>query len=265
MTRILKYALPALACLVFSCSVERNLTLVQYSVGVFNKSGSDSMDEIVAMMKEAGADVLSLNELDSCTTRTGGVFQLGEFASKMGSWDYTFARAIDYKGGGYGIGLASDPRREVVGRDRFILDRGEGDEYRACAVQEFRHFVVLTTHLEHRHHATALAQAKAIDEWAAARYGISDKPVFLCGDLNSRPESAVLEMLKGRWKVLSPEECTYSADNPHKCIDYVLLLDNPGASRVRVRKAAVLKGFSSGDVRTASDHLPVLVKFSIKR
>ena len=49
---------------------------MQYNVGVFHKSGSSSLQMVSDMMKELQVDVISLNELDSVTTRTGKVDQL---------------------------------------------------------------------------------------------------------------------------------------------------------------------------------------------
>jgi hypothetical protein len=67
--------------------------LVTYNAGTFNKYIADDYPLVAEMMREVGADAVCLNELDSCTTRTGGVFQLERIARAMGGWDYRFGRA----------------------------------------------------------------------------------------------------------------------------------------------------------------------------
>lgn len=54
-----------------SCShkSQKALRVVQYDVGAFSKEIENSIPMISDMMKELGADVISLNELDSCNRR----------------------------------------------------------------------------------------------------------------------------------------------------------------------------------------------------
>ena len=55
--------------------------LVTYNVGVFTKYVSDGSYQMIAdMMTEGKADLVGITELDSCTVRTGRVFQLKKFA-----------------------------------------------------------------------------------------------------------------------------------------------------------------------------------------
>ena len=255
----------ALLPLLLSCSASRRLSIVTYNVGAFNKSHYSSIEEIASMMKEVKADVISLNEVDSCTVRTGKVDQIKEFASELGGWDYTYAKAIDHQGGGYGIGIVSAPGYKPVVSGHFILDKGEGKEYRACAVNEYENFILLTTHLENKVPAVRLQQIKAVCQWVEDHYKDADKPIFLCGDMNSAPDSAVLSYLKKNWTVLSPADYTMPSWEPRKCIDYILVYNNAAAATVKVKVARVIKKFKTGNVAKTSDHLPVLVKVSIPK
>ena len=214
------------------------------------------------MVRELGVSALSMNELDSCNTRHN-VFQIKLFAEAMGGWDYTFAQALDYKGGGYGIGIASDPSLQLQKRFRLKLDRGDGSEQRALAVCEFRDFVFCSTHLDHKSKTAQLVQAAAITEWIKATYGNTDKPVFLCGDFNALPTSETISYMKREWTILSPFDFTYPASQPVKCIDYIMVYRN-AASRVELLEAEVPVAFKSGDVRVASDHLPVYVDVKLR-
>ena len=140
------------------------LRLATYNVGVFSKSGTNTTLMIVEMMKELGVCALSMNELDSCNTRHQ-VFQLKSFAREMGSWDYTYAPALNYKGGWYGIGIASNPKLNIIRRFRLKLSQAGGSEVRALAVSEFQDFVFCSTHLDHKSKDAQLVQAGEITAW----------------------------------------------------------------------------------------------------
>ena len=237
-------------------AAEDTLRLATYNVGVFSKSGTNTTNMVAAMAKELGVSALSLNELDSCNTRNN-VFQIKRFAEAMGGWDYTFAQALNYKGGGYGIGIASDPSLQIQKRMRLKLERGDGSEQRALAVCEFRDFVFCSTHLDHTSKKAQLSQATAINNWVKSTYGNTDKPVILCGDFNAEPDSEAIQLMRQGWTQLSGVDNTYSTKNPRKCIDYVFAYK--AAAPVEVLSSEVL----TAGTESFSDHFPVkvVVKF----
>ena len=232
-----------------------------YNIGNFNKTETNSTAMVSNMMKELGVQALSMNELDYYNQRHN-VDQVKAFATLMGGWNSFFAPAIDYKGGKYGIGVASAPELKVVRTEALTLPKGDGSEQRALAVVEFEPFVFASTHLDHKSKAAQLDQAKTIEAWVEKEYGTTDKPVFLCGDFNALPESETMKYMFGNWTILSPLEPTYNAINPSKCIDYILVYKN-AAAKVEKLEAKVMRTFSSGDVTVASDHLPVYVDVRI--
>ena len=237
------------------------LILGTYNVGVFGKSGSNTTEMVASMMKELGVQVLSLNELDSCTVRHPE-FQIKDFAEAMGGWNYNFAPAMDYQGGAYGEGIASCPELTPVRQYSVTLDRAGGAEQRVLAVSVFDSFVFCSTHLDHRSSEAQLSQVRQICAWASANYGDSDMPVFLCGDLNAEPDSETMALIRKDWTILSPLEFSFSAQNPRKCIDYIMVYRN-AASRVKLLSSGIVSDFKSGDVTVASDHLPVFVKVKL--
>ena len=85
--------------------------------------------------------------------------------------------------------------------------------------------------------------------------------VFLCGDFNDTPGSLTLGVFSGDWQLLSDTSYSFSSIDPHVCIDYILVLKN--MARVKPIKSEVMHKFESGDVKHASDHLPVYVKVRI--
>ena len=265
MRRILRLlaAVPFLLTPVFyGCRGYDTVRIVTYNVGTFTKFEENSMVMISDMMKELDADVISMNELDSCARRTGSRYQLEAFARMMGDWRYIFGPAMPFDGGSYGDGLASSPGLMLVGSWSAGLPKGGGAEPRALAVMEFDGFVVASTHLDHVSDSAQVLQVQVITDTLKARYGNSGIPVFLCGDMNAVPGSTTVTELKKNWTVISPELPTFPSDNPDICIDYILALNG---SRYKISAASIPLDFSSGDVSMASDHLPVLVEVKIRK
>lgn len=228
--------------------------LVQYNVGAFSKEIDNSIPMVAAMMKEIGADVLSLNELDSCNTRHTNN-QLADLAGAMGGWNFFYSRAMAYRDGAYGVGVAVPGK--ILDSFTIALPKGEGSEPRACSVVETKEYVFASTHLDYKDVPSMVIQARTINEAIKARYGGSKKPVFLAGDMNSLPGSEVLRELEKEWKVLSANKFSYSSDKPYECIDFILALNN--GARYKAVGTDVMTLFASGDVAIASDHLPVFV------
>lgn len=228
--------------------------IVQYNVGVFSKEIDNSIPMVAAMMKEIGADALSLNELDSCNTRHTN-YQLADFAKEMGGWNYWFSRAMPYRDGAYGVGITVPDK--IIDSFTIPLAKGDGSEPRACSVVETKYYVIASTHLDHRAETSVIDQARTINEVLAKKYSKSRKPVFLCGDMNSRPESETLKVLGEEWDVLSVEKFTIPPKEPRACIDFILALRNK--ARFKFIGSDVPVVFKNGDVTVASDHLPVYV------
>lgn len=237
----------------------RTIKIVQYNVGVFYKSGESTLNMVADMMKEVGADVVSLNELDSCARRTGGVDELKDFAAAMGGWNYRYSKALDFQGGGYGIGVAG--AEKPVATYAMTLEQGDGSEQRALAVMEFKDYVVASAHLEYSSAAAQYNQAKIATEWLQAKYGDTKKPVFFCGDMNAFPESETIAYLRKNFYLLTPLADTFPSHAPDECIDYIFALRNGAAWTLKGCK--VLDSFESGDVAVASDHLPIMAEVEL--
>lgn len=235
--------------------------LVTYNVGIFSKYMDDGSYRMIAdMMTEAGADAIGISELDSCTVRTKRVFQLKKFAEQLGTeWNYCFNRAMAHDGGAYGDGIAS--REKPIRTFAVPLPKGDGAEPRVMVVAEFAKYVFATTHLDH---VSALAQAgqvDQIDKVIRSEFGDSKKPVFLGGDFNARPDSPTIARLMTGWTILTPHgaaDFTHSSQKPNKCIDYIMLWNGNGA-KCEVIGTKIMLDFNKGDIKEASDHIPVLV------
>lgn len=261
---ILKTCLCVAAVLVTGacCKSESvSVTLLHYNVGVFDKYSESSLESVAGVVKGLNADVVSMNEVDSCTVRTGQVDQLVAFAEAMGGWNHHYASSMPYDGGAYGVGVVSSPSMEIVHRDKVALPRYDGREPRVMAVVEYKDFVFASTHLDLTPESQ-LGQMEVINNYIDRRYSDSGKPVVLCGDFNCEPDSEPLLAFKESWTLLSPSEYTYPSPEPVKCIDYIFVRPNGGT--VKVESAEVPAEVAGQGLDVVSDHLPVVVKITIK-
>lgn len=239
------------------------IRLLSYNVGAFSKENASSTTMIAKMIKELDADIVGLNEVDSCTTRTGKVDQAKDLAERLGGWSRVLATMHPYKGGGYGNAIVMSPDYKLTGKNKIQLPReSTSHEIRSCAVAKNEKFVYMATHLEVKTNSARVAGAKTITDWAVKNYGKSDVPVFLCGDMNCEPNDEPITELKKNWTMLSVTKNTYPAINSKKCIDFIFILKNN--ANYEFVASDVPTNFKNGDVTVASDHLPVYVDVKLK-
>lgn len=86
--------------------VELTLRVGSYNIHHGSDVGLD-MTIIARDITELELDVVGFQEIDFKTTRTGGIDTMKELSEASGYEYYSFARAIDYKGGQYGTGILS--------------------------------------------------------------------------------------------------------------------------------------------------------------
>ncbi|MCF0175238.1 MAG: endonuclease/exonuclease/phosphatase family protein [Bacteroidales bacterium] len=234
--------------------------LVSYNVGAFGKYANSSEKLIADMMAEFKTDAMILNEVDYYNNRHN-TDQVANLAAFLG-WDYMYAKAMDWNGGQYGNAAAWSKDLKLVDKFVIALPKHTGSEDRSCAVVEFEDFVLAGTHLEVSSEEDRLAGVEIITNELKARYGKGNKPVFLCGDMNSEPSSAVIKAYLENWKQLTPNQNTIPSTGPNKCIDFFFGLKDVGS--YEVLSAGVPSGINRRDLRDASDHLPVFVDVVIK-
>lgn len=245
-----------------SCSTP--MTLVTYNVGAFGKYSADSKPLVAQVIRCLDAEIVSLNELDSCNRRHE-VYQIEELARQLGGWDFHFASAFPYAEGAYGNGVVS--RSPILQRWTIALPKGDGSEPRSAAVVETERCIFASVHLDHKGKEAQFQQARILNEWFSERFSGSQKPVFLCGDMNATPDATTIAELEKAWTRLSTNSPTHPSKNPSKCIDYIFSLN--AARKVKVLASGAPYAVSSASGRKdagailidiASDHLPVYVK-----
>lgn len=256
----------ALLALAVSCSVSKpgrtkegqTICLMSYNVGAFSKYKKNSIPDVAGIIKAIGAESVALQELDSCTRRTGRDYQLQKLSRELGPrWNYDFARAMKYDGGAYGIGVVT--RQKIKRQFSIALPKGRGSEPRVCDVIETKNYVFASTHLNYSPMSNMVKQVKTLTKAIVKEYGRSRKPVFIAGDFNATDDQeAIKEMLKN-WTILSSSDSTFPEKQGGRRIDYIFQLDNK-AKKVEVVRTAVVSDLEGIDVMKASDHLPVFVE-----
>ena len=151
------------------------------------------LGRIAEVIGRVAPDVVALQEVDSVTGRMNGRF-IPEELGRMTGMHARFCRAIDYDGGGYGIGLLS--RAEPLSVRRIPLPGRE--EARVLLMAEFPGYVVCVTHLslspeDQRASLPIIRQAT----------DTCRKPVLLAGDFNMDDAEEVLGGLGGEFRPLS--------------------------------------------------------------
>ena len=243
----------------YSLSEPKHLKIMTYNVGVFSKYSADSTPDVARLIRELGADVVALNELDSCNRRHN-VYQLKALADELGGVNCSFASAFPFAGGAYGNGVVYED--DLLSSYVVELPLSGGEEKRSMAVVETLDYVVAATHLDHKSSDARLKQSEYISEWFVERYSDSAKPVFLCGDMNAPLESASIGRLLEDWTLVSPSEATYPSEKAKTCIDYIFCLDN--SADIEVVASNVISKFDGFEMGHLSDHLPVVVEVICK-
>lgn len=224
----------------------QKLRLMSYNI--HNCAGIDgvkSIKRIADVVTKFSPDVVAIQEVDSMTRRNKKYLmkEIGELAG----YNEYFMKTIPHTGGGYGIGMLSKEKALSVQR----IPLPCRSEPRGFLLVEFEKFYFACTHL-------SLHKENQIESVAIIRDLVSklDKPVFIAGDLNAKPQSPTMLAFKEFVTVLNNENrYTFNAMNPQLCIDYVLAYN---------AKVEVLNSFVDYD-NHASDHLPLYVDIKLQK
>lgn len=222
---------------------------VQIQIMTYNVRHCAGMDLVVDYDRTANVisktqpDVVAIQELDSMTGRSGRKYQLGELANRT-NYYLVFGKAIDYDGGGYGVGVLT--KEKPLSTTRIPLP---GEEPRLLLVVELKDYVIACTHLD-LEESERLASVPLIIEEAQNW----DKPFILAGDWNDTPESQLLLELTKYFTINSGNDFTFPADVPNECIDYVATFNHFAGKTI---ESVVI------DEPEASDHRPLVVRLRL--
>ena len=208
--------------------------------------GEVDLARIADVLRALDADVITLQEVDNRTERTGRVDQTAVLAELLGYRGFHGAHR-SYQGGEYGNAILTRSPVHAVRTHRIPPASGSALAVHEVEIELGSHTIsVISVHLagsaEER-----LAQADSIASFFAA----ADHPVVLAGDFNGRRDGPVLDRLQRDWRILekSADVNTYPSDAPDREIDFIMVRP---ASSFEVIEHRVI------DESVASDHRPIL-------
>jgi endonuclease/exonuclease/phosphatase family metal-dependent hydrolase len=215
--------------------------------------GRFDLPRLAGVMTSVQPDLVALQEVDQGTERASGVNELAEL-EHLTAMNAVFGKAIDYRGGGYGVAVLS--RWPVVSAHNRPLPNFPDREPRIALTVELQAgergpLVEFTcTHLDQaRGSENRLVQAQYLNDLLVRDDG---QATVLAGDMNARPDTEVMGLFAARWT--NPPAADPSPPPPNGArpsqIDYVLIRP---AGMWRVIESRLI------DEPVASDHRPLLV------
>lgn len=227
---------------------DRRLRILSFNIrNTMGMDGKHDISRTVRVIQRQRPDVVAIQELDSATHRSGGRYRLGDLAAEVLMYP-TYAPAIDFDGGKYGIGILS---REKPLRHYQVPLPGR-EEKRTLLIVEFRDYIMACAHLSLTP-ADQLASLPIIRAEAAK----AKKPFFIAGDWNAEPDSETLAGIQEDFQLLSDtKQSSYPADEPEICIDYIAVY-KPTADRIARLSASTDRDTAASDHRAKA----VTVKF----
>lgn len=255
---------PSSHCLVFlfvplllCCTAAGAQTLKVMSYNIHHgadREETGTLEEISRFIKQSGADLVGLQEVDSLCTRSGKVDQMKELAAITGM-HYAFVRHFEYQGGAYGLGILSRYPVSDVRNHRItsLSKSGKGSLALLSATVTLpgeKQVRFLTVHFA-LDQPTRLKQASE-----TMKFSEGSLPVILTGDLNARPGQEEIAQLG---KIFAFADLsggfTFPDDEPVKKIDYILI------SKDHLKKIGGTKVWEGIHY---SDHLPYTAEIKLK-
>lgn len=226
---------------------------VHSCVGTDAKVQPERIAEVIA---RANPDLVAVQELDVCQSRTRGLNQPEWLADQLGMHvHFTAARACD--DGHYGNAILSRYPFTVLSEGGLLRRKGEQRAVQWLKVAlGHRTVSVMNTHLS-IHYRERLLQIDQLlgAEWRAMIE--EDVPLIICGDFNASPLSPVYRRL--RKDLVDAQRAngkhasaTWPSRLPLFRLDYVF-----ASPTFEVTRSEVLRDSLS---RIASDHLPLVVE-----
>ena len=211
------------------------------------EGGLGYLPQCAKVIRAVNPDWVAIQEIDRRSARAGHVDQTAELARLCGMHG-TFVKKTPERDGDYGLAILSKEKPLAVSK---ILMPGSVHT-RCVEILEFRDYFVACTHFPLKDQLCEIAAE-------IVRLNLADrgKPVFLAGDLNSRPETKAIATLKKGFTILSDvTENTFPADAPRCCIDYIMV-DAKHADMVEVVSRKTIAA------PEATDHCALVVKANV--
>ena len=240
---------------------DKKYRIMSYNIGQCSQGGNSSTKLIADVTRELKADVVVMNEVRNVAIVNPDANTIAE---KLG-WEKYYQSAKL----GMGNMITYNPDKlKTTGNPAYLeLKKIEPsdtkyNEDRVCLFMEFEDFILLGSHLQKD---AFTKHTQLIADKVKAEYAKKGKPVFFCGDMNTRPYAVELKDFTSEWRVLSrtDQSTFYNPDQPDNliCIDYIFLWK--GGPDVNVTKTEVCKSVNCCNITDASDHFPIYVDVTV--
>lgn len=228
--------------------------------------GGDSLSEITSVCKDAGADVIALQELDAPETdEHEGAHHARDLASHLGM-ELLFCRTFRRGVGHYGHALLSRHTLELKKVTTFASPHADAEPRGAIWARTTlgpgETLDVISTHLGvHRNERAIQSQELVGESWLGNEQLL--KPHVLCGDLNAVPNATTYRRFASKLRDAQRSlkghrpRATYPSRLPLLRLDHVFLSDDLEVRAVNVPW--------NGRSRRASDHLPLIIDLELRR
>lgn len=218
------------------------------------KVGLIDVEGIARVIRESGADLVALQEVDVNTERSGKGINQAKELGRLTGMHYFFVKNIDHQGGDYGVAVLSKfPIIDSLGL-KLPMKEGIGGEPRGVAAvvvepEKGKKILFASTHFDLKE-PTRVLQAAEINRVFKKRKEI----VIVAGDFNALPDSEVIKTLDKQFVRSCTESCGFTIPEvkPNRTIDFIMS-----------RKKDKLRTISHKVISEpyASDHLPVFAEF----
>lgn len=203
--------------------VSARITVLSYNI---KSARVSSLGTIAGVIRNSGADVVLLQEVDRNRHGSGKVDQAAWLANNLGGWHHAFGQNVSHGAtGGYGTAVVS--RWPIVSSNNWHLPNGGGGQQRGLlkAVVDIDgvHVSFYSTHLQNRIDHLKVKQARSIAGIVAG----DGNPRVIGGDMNSWPGDTPAKILKSQftdtWEVVGRGAgATNPARRPRGRIDYLM-------------------------------------------
>jgi endonuclease/exonuclease/phosphatase family metal-dependent hydrolase len=229
------------------------LKTLSYNIhhGTPDSSNRVDLSQIAAVIKQSGAHLVALQEVDQKVPRSNLQYQLDELLHLL-EWKYGyFSKSIDLSGGHYGVAILS--QFPILESTQLLLPSPIKSEQRSVAFSKIElplndTIWFASTHFD-LNQTNRLAQSDALSKHPL----VLDAPLLIGGDFNAAPDAPELRPLyigmSNTSSAFGP--ATFPVRQPVRVIDHFFYNDS-------FRLRFTPKQIEVNRQALASDHLPIL-------
>ena len=250
------------ACAVQGAEKPNHLRILCYNIHYGQgMDGKYNIERLAEVIKKEKPDIVALQEVDVHVKRSGRVHQAQKLA-KLTGMKVRFGPTQHYEGGLFGNAVLTNlPILDVMIQPLpYTESTPEKTTYPRAAIAVIvrepmgTKLRFISTHFQHNVPDDREKEATAINKHFAQQD--DHIPTILAGDMNAKPDSKPIEILKKKWSIANDDDFAPSAPsvNPRWRIDYICYRS---ANRLKLISAKVIAE------KMASDHRPVFALFEL--